>query len=833
MSKTFSFLTKISIYGLVFLMPLFFLPFTVEPFEFNKIYLLFFLTAVGVLAWLAGMIFNQKQLKFNRTRLDIFVLIYLLVMVLSAALSLDKNASIFGFYGRAWPSLLGILSLGGFYFLIVNNVGFAEGDRAKVSVVSLVKVLSVSTLLGLLISYASLLGIWDKIGKVIPFIPQLMKIRAFSTVGGFFIEGYLIDSLEAFCLFLGFTLPLLVVWTAFSHQQNRKTGLWNYFFIIPLLVLGFIMMALVNFWPAWLSLTLALVAFLALALRSRLFRDKINRLALVMIMLGLSLFFLVPALFGFSNPLIKVLAQNKIIGGLQNKIIISALPQNVDWGLAINGVKANPILGAGVGNLPYVFSKYKPESFQKGPFWQFRFDRLSSDWAERLATTGLVGSLVYLLLVVMVVIFSLGFLKMSIKRAQDGVDREISFQEVGFAIVMFVGLISLLISQIFYYQNTTLAFYFWLMLGLSSAGWSLAQQKEKKFDFQDFPELGLIFTVVFIVLTIGLVLICLPLVQNYWADVNYRNYLVSSGQDIAKLESAAKMAGDQATYHTVLSLAYFKKFSEEIAKPQPDPQVVRNMLLLTRQEANKAMTSGSNRVVAQELAGVVYRDMRAPALTLATVAIDNLEKSLQNNPDDQKVLSDLDQIKKLAQEFEQMPLVAFERAVSLDPQNPVLLTELGKLKKDQNDLAAAKSLFEKAIAQRADYIFPYLQLSLIYEAEGNSKEATALLEGVVQQAPTWVEARFHLGRLYYNDKNYDSAIQQFQQALRYYPDHSNSMYSLAKIYEKRGENQKALQLLERVLELNPNNQDVIKEIDSLNGSIQASSSTAEGDKLKK
>jgi tetratricopeptide (TPR) repeat protein len=361
----------------------------------------------------------------------------------------------------------------------------------------------------------------------------------------------------------------------------------------------------------------------------------------------------------------------------------------------------------------------------------------------------------------------------------------------------------------------------------------LAQQKEKRFDFQDFPELGLVFTVVFIVATIGLVLVCLPLVQNYWADVNYRNYLVSQGQDIAKLESAAKMADDQPTYHTVLSLAYFKKFSEEIAKPQPDPQVVRNMLLLTRQEVNRAMTSGPNRVVAQELAGVVYRDMRAPALTLATVAIANLEKSLQNNPDDQKVLSDLDQIKKLAQEFEQMPLVAFEKAVSLDPQNPVLLTELGKLKKDQNDLAAAQSLFEKAIAQRADYIFPYLQLSLIYEAEGKTKEATALLERIVQQAPTWVEARFHLGRLYYNDKNYDSAIQQFQQALRYYPDHSNSMYSLAKVYEKRGEDQKALQLLERVLELNPNNQDVIKEIDSLNGTIKASSSTEEGKESNK
>ncbi len=114
---------KFSIYGLVFLMPLFWLSFSFEAFEFNKTYLLFILVSIGILAWLGKMIFEGKEIRFRRTPLDLFVLGFLAVMILSAIFSQDKISSLLGFYGRFWPSLLGILSLGGFYFLITNNVG--------------------------------------------------------------------------------------------------------------------------------------------------------------------------------------------------------------------------------------------------------------------------------------------------------------------------------------------------------------------------------------------------------------------------------------------------------------------------------------------------------------------------------------------------------------------------------------------------------------------------------------------------------------------------------------------------------------------------------------
>jgi len=118
---------KLSIYLLVFLLPLFFLPFSFEAFEFNKQYLLFFLVSVGLFFWIAKMVLVDKEIRFKRSPLDIFILAFLFIAILSAIFSVDKSSSLFGFYGRFSDGLIGLLSLGIFYFLIINNV-FPSGE---------------------------------------------------------------------------------------------------------------------------------------------------------------------------------------------------------------------------------------------------------------------------------------------------------------------------------------------------------------------------------------------------------------------------------------------------------------------------------------------------------------------------------------------------------------------------------------------------------------------------------------------------------------------------------------------------------------------------------
>ena len=120
MQKALNWIIKASVYSLVFLLPVFFLPFSFESFEFNKLYLLYFLTSFAFASWLARQILFEKEIKFRRTILDVPVLIFLSAVILSAVFSVDKLSSVFGFYGRFSNGLIAQIGLVMFYFLIVG-----------------------------------------------------------------------------------------------------------------------------------------------------------------------------------------------------------------------------------------------------------------------------------------------------------------------------------------------------------------------------------------------------------------------------------------------------------------------------------------------------------------------------------------------------------------------------------------------------------------------------------------------------------------------------------------------------------------------------------------
>ncbi|MDD5433466.1 MAG: tetratricopeptide repeat protein [Candidatus Pacebacteria bacterium] len=774
-------IVKWCLYLLVFLMPLFWLPFSLEAYDINKSYLLAFLTGIGILAWLGRMIFQDKKIIFKRTALDFFVLGYLVILILSAVFAKDKTAVFLGFYGRFWPSLLTTISLAGFYFLLTNNVEIQKNDdkqKSEIILSKLLKVFFISSFVTVVIIYCSLFNLWAVISSALGVsLPVLMTTRVFNTVG----------SLQGLSMFLAAIGAMLLVFLAFqSHFYEKNSGRkakrsaagqisW---LILAFLILG--LLAVINFWQAWFCLAMSLALFLVLAFWKRMFKEDVQRLSLPI------LFLLISVAFLFPNPLAKFLGQNSLIANLPKEAILS---QGVSWQTNINGLKENPVLGSGIANFHYIFSKYKPSSFLNSQFWQIRFDRTGTNIAEILGTTGILGMLGFVILFFMFFLISYLYIKAANKEKSSG------FQEstkkilampdnsqvkptMLFArnIPILVGFTALLIGQFFYYQTAVLGFSFWLMMGLGVVSWGRGT-KEKKYAFRDFPEAGLLLSIVFWVALLALAFLYFTLLRYYTADMAYREYLVSSGQDIAKLEEAAKTNSFGPTYHIALAGAYMQKLYGEAAKENPDQQTVANIASLAIQESRKAVAVGPNRVAAYEISGVIYRDIQG----IAQGALDWAIKS-------------------------------FESALKLEPLNPILATELGKLKVAAGDKEAAKQLFEQASSIKKDYIESSLQIVLLDEAEGNQSDALTRLESLVQSAPFSTEARFQLARAYYNGGDYEKASQQAEQALALFPNHSNSLYLLSLAYEKLGKVDLALQAMEKVLELNPNNQEVKNQI---------------------
>ncbi|MDP2967199.1 MAG: hypothetical protein Q8N87_02195, partial [bacterium] len=519
---------KWSIYLLVFLLPLFFLPFSFEAFEFNKQYLLFFLVSLAFLAWLAKMVLVDKEIKFKRSPLDLFVLAFLFVAVLSAIFSVDKGSSLFGFYGRFSDSLIGLLSLGALYFLITNNVG---GDKGIIrDVKGVLRVFFWSVFFVVLFSYFSIFGVWAGIdnilGEKISF-PPIMLQTVFNPTAG---------SMEGLAVFLSVVLIFLIGRTlTFEKKTKRGVTAINYLLLISVLLL----LVIIDFNPAWLMILLSLVLFLAVALWKRIFKENVNRLLLPILLVVLSSGFLFVNTPDIQGVVLKYyLPQEQVLG------------QGASWlvGLksAIENVKSG-FFGSGIGTFHYGFSKFKPANFNQTLFWQIRFDRSGSQIAEILGTMGFLGLLSYLALIGMFLLISYFFL-----------------QQNRSGILLLMVFLALLVGQFVFYQNTVLAFTFWLVLGLSVVNWQ-KPLKEKTISFKDFPELSLVFSVLLIILVLVFVVMYFFAVKFYLADVNYRSYFESGeGQ---RLEKAVNLNPFQSQYKLVIARDYLNKIIIEGQKP--------------------------------------------------------------------------------------------------------------------------------------------------------------------------------------------------------------------------------------------------------------------------
>ncbi len=197
------------------------------------------------------------------------------------------------------------------------------------------------------------------------------------------------------------------------------------------------------------------------------------------------------------------------------------------------------------------------------------------------------------------------------------------------------------------------------------------------------------------------------------------------------------------------------------------------------EEGKAAVDLSPNNVAARETLGVIYRDIRG-------MVKGSLDYGIKN----------------------------FEEALRLEPNNPILLTELGKLKLEEGDKEEAKRLFEEALRLKPNYPYAGLELSLINEVEGEMEKAIERLENLAKIYP-YEEILFHLGRVYYNSEQTDKAIAQFQEALKIAPNYTNAHYSLGLAYQRIGNKEEALKEFQEALRLSPGEESIMRKIEEI------------------
>lgn len=730
-------IVKYSTHALVFLMPLFFLPLSFEIFEYSKQYLLFFLVFLALFCWLAKMVLIDKEIRFKRSPLDIFVLIFLGVAILSAIFSVDKTSSLYGFYGRFSNGFLGLLSLVGLYFLVTNNVS-TKGEDSNITVAGLLKTFYWSAAAGVVITYLSFFGILAKLGSFL-FLPKVMVSKIFNPV---------IASPQGLAIFLAI-VAVFLTGRILMAERGGKPALVNYLFLAATLFL----LVVIDFTPAWLTMLITLILFVGLSLWKRVFKENVNRLLIPIFLIVVSTVFI------FFD------ARNAIVDLPQEQV----LSQGVSWQIGLMGAVDNiksGVLGSGIGTFHYDFAKERPMSTNETWLWQVRFDRAGTYIAEVLGTMGFLGLLSYFALIGMFLIISYFFL-----------------QEKKVILPLLMFFVALAVAQFLYYQNSVLSFLFWLVLGLSVIVWQ-KPIKEKVISFKNFPEMSLVFSTVVIILGVLILGLYFYGIKFYLADANYAKAQTLS--ELTKtqmyLEKAVRLNPGLPQYRALLARVYLNEALAEMQKPKDsqDANTIQALVAVAINQARVATELEPKQIAMWETLGMVYREIRGVA-TGAT----------------------------------EWGIKSFEEAIKLEPKNPVLYTELGKLYLANNEIAKAEEQFQKAVEVKPDYADALIQQVLLLEKQGDAKGAIAQMEKLVAAYPYSTEIIFQLGRLYFNNNRISDAITQFKRVIILAPDHSNAHYSLGVAYAAQNKKGLALEEFKKVLELNPGNQDVQAKINAL------------------
>ncbi len=786
-----------SIRLLAALVPVFFLPWTIEVVEINKQLLILVGAGIAGLAWVGKML-AERKFEYRRSIVNSIVVLYVAVYAISAWMSKSRYTSLVGDFGQEKAGLVTAVAFAILYFVIINNIRtLKELNRVLFSAVAGGFVAAV---------YAILQGLGV---FILPF--EFAKAASFNTVG----------TVASLGIYLSFIITLAggLLLSGHNQQQPGKKGklfLAYNVFLAATAVLGLFLIAVIDYWPVTLCLLVSSALLIAFAFVHAKSMKGIGGVLLPIAALVVSLLLLIfrfPVALGYPAE------------------IMPSMKASAD--ITMKTLRERPLFGSGPGTFIFDYAKFHSKDVNTTYFWNIRFDRGSSRFLTSLATTGLLGTLSWLLVAV--------FLLVSAAKKLFKTDEETWHVLIGIFAAWFL----LILAKFVYSSTITLEFATWLGMAL------LVVVHRRDFftvKFENSPRAAMVLSFVFIMSLVFALSGAFVEGQRYAAEVDYANAIRAdrSGADPAKvvdlLSRASNLNQSNDVFVRNLGLALLAQANQQAAAPV---DVKRNKDEKDEDYQKRVDAAKQDRV--REVASLA-----ANAVNIAKHATD----LNQDNVADWAVLGSIYQgLLGVTDGADDWAIKSYQQAIDLEPSNPSLYTELGKVYMYQADVAAqgeqsqdekakadakkkaddllAKAVdsFNKAIELKSDYAPAHYQLGLAFDRQGKLKDAITKMESVVAYNPQDVGVGFELALLYFRDGRKDDAIKLMESVVRLSPNFSNARWYLAAMYEDKGDPaslDKAIEQIKKVDELNPGNDLVKQKLDELNKKKAAPPAAAGG-----
>ncbi|MBI2020783.1 O-antigen ligase family protein [Candidatus Daviesbacteria bacterium] len=441
-----------SFYLLFLLVSLFWTSLNFELFEYNKMILTYGFTTVIVGAWLLKII-NHKSLIFNRTPLDIPLLLFLAANILSTIFSIDTHTSIWGYYSRSNGGLLSIISYLLLYWAFVSNM---DKERVfttlKVGLISgaIISVWAIFEHFGVSLSCVLLRGDFNASCWV-----QDVQARVFATLGQ-------PNWLAAYLAMLIF--PALYFYLKATEQRQRIT----YYLLLIVYYLAF---TFTYSRGPTLGLIGGLIVFLSLYVYStHTWHGYKQRLIVLLVASFLSMNLLFgSALTSFRlitqfapppRPAISLTSQTQLEqGGTESGQI-----RLIVWQGALDIFKHYPLFGSGVETFAYSYYQFRPTEHNLTSEWDFLYNKAHNEYLNYLATTGILGFGTYMLVIGTFLVWSI---KKIIESSRKSLESSGLPDSRLLTLVTLASYLSFLIYNFFLFSVVIIAVFFYLFPALA------------------------------------------------------------------------------------------------------------------------------------------------------------------------------------------------------------------------------------------------------------------------------------------------------------------------------------------------------------------------------
>lgn len=727
---------KVSIFMVIFGLPLFFTNLTFQGVAFEKQMYFYFWVLLGMVSWVSkGLV--SEAIKIRRTPLDIPILIFWFLYLLSAIFSVDRWHSFWGTFGDPSRGLMSATALVLFYYLFMSN--FSQ-RTLKWSV-------------GALVASGSLLTIWTAlIVNNASFIKHSFLLA---------VPANLFGSVISLGIFFSCMLPLLVM-VIFKLKTNEKMkGLLKILLLMFLFaVLAadlFLLWKLYSVDIPWVGAFAGMILFLIFIL-SKIIRPSANWSWLPM-----TVFVALMVI-----PMVVPLNEKRL-----------EMPFGSSWEIAKKSVADKFLLGSGPATFGYDFSLYYPLQHNLSALSSQRFYQGTGVIFEALPTLGALGSLP--LIIIILSFISIGGYLLIKERQRDkiyslGILIAALIIIVDILYVRFEGPVLLLSALI-----GTLA----MAAILHESG---SEEKYASLAIKASAKYALTLAFMFMVVTAGVIFLFIFIGKAYVADVYAAQG--ANKRSLEKFEKAIKLFGGEGRYYTRLGQEYMVLVNQEVLKDAGARNVglIQNQLNKSIENSKKGSDLMKNDVQATEALAQIYENtgMITKNYKLAEEAY---KRALELEPNNPNLYVKLGQIKlNIAVSLKKSPAEGVtdnEESKQLVGEAKDLFQKSLDMKQDFSAGYYNLALAEEALGeidnaivsmQKAAYfgrnVNNVFGLGRLHQARGKDNDnelAESYFKEILGVNDKEVNTHFSLGILYEKTGRKSQAVEEYEKVLALLP----------------------------------------------------------------